>query len=167
MTTKRLFCVLGVLLRRARSDLASSALAICALLALGTSACTEREFALLSANTTVIGKCSFTGKETSDIEPGNVFLYALRDDDDRSLSVVTGMAAVADSLLDVTFRQTPADILPARRIRIDRLEFGGLAVDRAGKADHFVRMGNTPGEQVISLGTTYGTQIAYPTCVFQ
>lgn len=80
--------------------------------------------------------------------------------------MVTGIAATPDSLLDVVVRQSTADILYARRREPDRLEFGGLAADRAGDAEHFVRMGDQRGEIFTSIGTTYATQIAYPTCVF-
>lgn len=143
-------------------------MAICALhLALGTSACTEPEPAPLPPNTAVIGKCAFTERATSDdIEPGEVFLYALRDDHNRDFSVVTGVAGTSDSLLDVVVRQSVTDVLLARQRSPDRLEFGGLAADRTGEADYFVAMGVRPGEVFTSIGSTWGTQIAYPTCVF-
>jgi hypothetical protein len=141
-----------------------SAMAICAL-ALGTSACTAPEAEFLPPNTTLVGKCAFTAQATSDIEPGDVFLYALRDDDNGDLIVVTGSAATSDSLLDVVVQQSLADNLPARR-DADNLEFGGLTADRGGEADHFVGMGQQPGQMFTSIGTTYGTQIAYPSCVF-
>jgi hypothetical protein len=126
--------------------------------------CAEPETADLGTMT-MSGKCVFTDRFASAIEPGEVFLYALRDIDGNH-GVVTGRASASDSLLDVLVRQSPFEILPARRLAPARLEFGGLAQDRTGDADHFVSMGDKPSEVFTSVGTTYATEHAYPSCVF-
>jgi hypothetical protein len=163
MSAGRLICLIRRLL--ASSDVARSAPAIC-VSALGTLACTGTEPEPLPPSVTLIGKCVFTERASPQgIEAGEVFLYALRDNLDGNISVVTGTAARWDSLLDVIVRQS-ADILPARRIEPARLEFGGLSADRTGDAEHFVSAGDRPGEVFVSIGRTYGTRIAYPVCVF-
>jgi hypothetical protein len=127
-------------------------------------ACAEPEAADLDTMT-MIGKCVFTDRFASEIEQGEVFLYALRDVD-GSHGIVTGTASTSDSLLDVVARQSPSEILPARRLAPARLEFGGLAPDGTGDAEHFVSMGVKPREVFTSVGTTYATEHAYPSCVF-
>ncbi|MFN0246691.1 MAG: hypothetical protein ACKV2T_07265 [Kofleriaceae bacterium] len=128
------------------------------------SACSEPTPTPLPSNVIVIGKCAFTGLTKPVIESGDVFLYALRDDQ-GNLDVLTGVSSTSDSLLDVTVRQSGA-VLPARQREPDRLEFGGLAADRTGDADHFVSMGSLAGEVFTSIGSTYATEFAYPICVF-
>lgn len=129
---------------------------------LAASACVAGEPA---ADSTVIGKCSFDDQR-GDIEPGDVYVYALRKERSGLLGVETGVAVQRDSLLDVVVRQPMVDRLPARRVEPNRLEFGGLAADGSGDAEHFIAMGDSPGALFTSIGTTYGTQSAYPACVF-
>jgi hypothetical protein len=142
--------------------------AVCALaLALGAFGCTESESVPLPRDTTLITKCLFAQRGAlSEIAQGDVFLYAVRDESDGTFGVVTGIATTSESLFDVNTYQSSADILPARLDGL-QLRFGGLDPYRIGESDHWISASSSqPGELTVSIGTTYGTAIAYPMCVY-
>jgi hypothetical protein len=117
----------------------------------------------LPADVTVAGKCVFAEGTRSEIVAGDRFVYVVIDRG-GALDVVTDVAALDDALTDDVPRQA-GELLPARLLDT-RLEFGGLDAERAGEADHFVSMQDRTGAVHISIGTTYGTELAYPRCAF-
>lgn len=120
----------------------------------------------LPAGSSLFGKCTFAEEETREIAAGDVFVYAVVSDGGE-LSVVTGTAEVDDALEDLVVRQAIGDLLPARAVDARRLEFGGLGEDREGVSEHSISMSDTSGAAFLSIGTTYGTELAYPTCAFR
>jgi hypothetical protein len=115
---------------------------------------------------TLIGKCTFGDGASTVIERGTVFLYALRDDA-NALYVATGAATVGgDEVGDPIRHQDVDEVLFARLVPRTRLEFGGLGIDRTGEAEHFVAMYDDTGDVFTGIGTTYGTENAYPSCAF-
>lgn len=135
-----------------------------AVAALGAGSCGRN--AAASLNPIVLGKCVFDEGRFDRIEPGDIFIYALRNDDGSGLRVATGKAEASDPLTDRVVRQPIKATLPARIVPIDRLEFGGLAEDGSGKHEFFVSKRNSNGEVTTSIGGTYGTSKAYPLCAF-
>ncbi len=110
----------------------------------------------------VIAKCRFGATNDPVIERGEVFAHVLQRDD--GLVVVTGVADVRELLLVRDVAQTVDVVHPARIVGAERVEFGGLAEDGSGTSDHFLGIART-GEARTSVGTTYGTDRAYPLCV--
>lgn len=131
-----------------------------ALILLLASACTDG----ITPDGDVVGKCAFASPRIR-IEPGDVYLYVFLAADDYS--VATGVATTTDSLVDQATRQPIDTLLPARLVGPARLEFGGLAPDRSGDAEHFVAMQDRTNMVFTSIGTTWGTTDAYPACAFR
>lgn len=129
-----------------------------------TSSTSSGTTSALPAEHAVVGKCTFADATQTAIEPGDVFLYVVEDRRDGSVLVLTGVADVGDALTDATPRQPSGELLPARVVAPSRLEFGGLGADRSGDAVHSVKLSDTSGEVFVSIGTTYGTDRAYPSC---
>jgi hypothetical protein len=114
----------------------------------------------------VRGKCAFIARHDTRLLPGDVFVYVGVDvAAGGEYSVLAGHASETDDLLERTAVQTGV-LLPARVVGAARLEFGGLSEARDEPAEHFLAMGGTPGEIEVSIGTTYHTDLAYPSCVF-
>lgn len=111
------------------------------------------------------GKCAFITRSDSQLLPGDVFVYVMVEVDSGRFTVVTGEASTRDDLEDRTAILI-GTLMPARVVGAHRLEFGGLSEARDEVADHFLNIGNTSGEVHISIGGTYGTELAYPRCAF-
>jgi hypothetical protein len=120
----------------------------------------------LPANIAIEGKCVFASGD-SQIEAGDIFVYVSHDGEGNP-SVVTGIAsAVLDALDDDVWRQSSSELLPARWVDTLSLEFGGLAGDRTGEAEHFIGIYKRGNEIHSAIGSTYGTPMVYPMCAFR
>jgi hypothetical protein len=131
----------------------------------------EPSEATLATDVTIVGKCVFDTPNPS-IEPGDIYVYAATDDAGL-FHVMTGTAAVVDVLDDDVPRQRFDELLPARWMTDPRwpqeayVEFGGLASDRSGQARHYIGVYYRDYEIYTAIGTTYGTNAAYPACAFR